>query len=57
MQQTSIKKNVRLGGKGDRLGIVQDIQTWLYKQMVYVQTLLGNGTNKILRDFEVQAVI
>ena len=37
MQRTNIKGiQVRLGGKGDPLGIMQETEISLYSQMVYV---------------------
>ena len=32
------QKEIRLGGKGDLLGIVQEIKIWQYYQIVYIQT-------------------
>ena len=44
MQQTSLKEKqeqVRLGGEGNRLGTVQEIEISTYSQTVYTQT--GSG--------------
>ena len=46
MQQISIERvydETRLGGKGNSLGIVQEIQIWPYEQMVYAQTRICPG--------------
>ena len=43
MQQTSVKRvqdYIRLGKKGDSLGIVKEIEIWLYYQMVYETRIL-----------------
>ena len=59
MQQTcakGVKDKARLGGKGDLLGIVQEIETWPYYQMGCAQTriILENSSHKILWDFKIQ---
>ena len=44
MQQTITKgvpDSAWLGGKGDPLGIVQDIKIWTYCQLVYALTRIG----------------
>ena len=44
MQQSSIKgvqDQPWLGGKSDPLGIVQEIEIWLYDQMVYAQATVS----------------
>ena len=33
-----VQDEVRLGGKGDPMGIVQETEIWSYYQMVYTQT-------------------
>ena len=35
---SSVHSKARSGGKGDALGIVQEIEIWSYKQIVYAQT-------------------
>ena len=34
--------------------LLQEIEIWLYEQVVYAESVLNNGTHKFLWDFEVQ---
>ena len=46
MQQIIAKRvqdNTRLGGEGNPLGILQEIEIWSNKQMVYVQSRIRYG--------------
>ena len=50
MQQTSAKRlqnKAQLGGKGDLLGILQEIEIGPYYQMVYTQSISDNEMHKI----------
>ena len=54
MQQTSTKRVpnlARLGGKVIHLEIVQEIQIWLYYQMVYTQIVFEKESLRIFWDF------
>ena len=54
LAQKEVQDKARLGGNGDSLEIVLDIEFWPFYQMVYAQTVLENGTHKILWDFKIQ---
>ena len=49
-----VQVKTRLGGKGDPLGIVQEIKICLHYQMYKAESVQKNAMHKILYDFEIK---